>query len=91
MDNKTAQQKLAASLGRDVKEISSLIDSFAAILREHLCDMDSVALPGFGEFKPVKEDEHVTTDPITGKQMLIPPTITVNFSPSSILKRKIKE
>lgn len=91
MDNKAAVNALAKSLGRDSKDISALIEGLAATMRDNLADMNTIALPGFGEFEPVKEDERIITDLSTGKEMLMPPNITVKFNPSAILRRKISE
>lgn len=91
MENKAIIHSLAAAMGRDTKDISALLESLGAVIKEHLCDMETIAIPGFGEFEPVKEDEHIETDTSTGERMLIPPAISVRFNPSSLLKRKIKE
>lgn len=91
MDDKTITGSLAASLGRDTADVTALLDSLAAAMKERLCDMDTIAIPGFGEFEPVKDDEKIVADPESGRNMLMPPSITVRFNPSSLLKRKIKE
>lgn len=91
MDNKAIINSLSAAMGRDSKDITSLLDSLSAVIKERLSDMDTIAIPGFGEFEPVKEDERIDTDPTTGQKMLIPPAINIRFNPSSLLKRKIKE
>ena len=48
-----------------------------------------VAIPGFGEFVPVKDDERIELDKESGKRMLLPPMVRLTFEPSSILKSKI--
>lgn len=91
MENKALLHALSTAMGRDIKDISALLDSLGAVIKERLCDMDTIAVPGFGEFEPLKEDEHIGTDALTGARMLMPPSISVKFTPSSLLKRKIKE
>lgn len=91
MEHKALVHSLATAMGRDTKDISALLESLDAVIKERLSDMDTIAIPGFGEFEPVKEDEHIETDTATGERMLIPPAISVRFNPSSLLKRKIKE
>ena len=39
--------------------------------------------------KPAKEDEKVSTDLSTGKKILLPPQITLNFEPSIVLRKKV--
>lgn len=53
--------------------------------------MDSIAIPGFGTFEPVKEDERIQNDLSTGKRLLLPPEITVQFKSSALLRRKISD
>ncbi len=91
MDHKAVTGQLAKILGRDSKDITALIDGLATTMRDNLCDMNTVALPGFGEFIPEKEDEHIQNDLSTGQQILIPPSINIKFSPSAILKRKFND
>ncbi len=91
MDHKAVTGHLAKALVREPKDIMALMDGLAATMRDNLCDMNTVALPGFGEFIPVKEDEHIQNDLSTGQQILVPPSINVKFSPSALLKRKIND
>lgn len=91
MDTKMLTDSVAKQLGRDPKDISSLLTGLTTVLREKLCDMDTVAIPGFGDFVPVKHLEEVRPDLSTGKLILLPPSITVEFNPSSLLKRKLTE
>ncbi len=91
MDTKSLLNSLSASLGRDSKDLSALLEGLTAVMKECLSDMDTIALPGFGQFEPVKEDERVATDEESGRRMLLPPAIHVRFSPSALLRRKIKE
>lgn len=91
MEHKALLHSLSAAIGRDTKDTAALLESLSAVIKERLSDMDTIAIPGFGEFEPVKEDEHIVTDQATGERMLIPPSISVRFNPSSLLKRKIKE
>jgi nucleoid DNA-binding protein len=46
-------------------------------------------LPSFGSFSTVKHDESIITDISTGKHMLMPPCIEVEFTPSNILNKHI--
>ena len=89
MDNKTIINNLSKKLDREPKEISALIDGLAAIIKEKCGNLSEIAIPGFGAFVPTKEDEKVITDLSTGKKILLPPQITLNFEPSIVLRKKV--
>ena len=91
MDKKAIISFLAKQLSRDNKDISLLLDGFISALKENLSDLNIVAIPGFGEFVPEKQEEQIKTDSNTGKQMLLPPQITVSFKTSVALRKKIIE
>ncbi len=91
MDNKTIVSTLSHKLGRDTKDINILIEGLATIIKEQCGNMNAIAIPGFGTFEPIKEDERITTDLSTGKRLLLPPEITLNFSASAILRKKMTE
>ena len=91
MDNNAVVNELSKSMGRDAKDIAALLDGITAIMREKLSAMDSIAIPGFGTFEPVKEDERIQNDISTVKRLLLPPEITVQFKSSALLRRKISD
>lgn len=91
MDEKTFISRLAKTTGRDPKEIKSLTEALGKVITGCLCEGDSVALPGFGEFSALKEEEKIVTDDSTGAAVMLPPRIGVTFAASSMLKRKIAE
>lgn len=89
MDNKTVAATLSRKLGRDTKDINSLLEGLGAIIKEKCSNMDAVAIPGFGTFEPVKIDEYVETDPTTGHRMLYPPKIELKFKAGSMLRKRL--
>lgn len=91
MDNNAVIESIAEKLQRDKKDVNALMEGFVTAVQEYLCDMDTVQLPGFGTFSATKEDEQIVTDLSTGKRLLLPPAITIQFSPSALLKRKISD
>ncbi len=91
MDNKSLVNSVAKTLNREPKDISALLKGLTTVMTEHLCEMNTVAIPGFGEFEPIKHEEEIQPDLSTGKLMLLPPTITIEFNPSSLLKRKLND
>lgn len=88
MDNKTFNSNLAKHLGRSSEDTAMLTDGLAKILIEAGSDLDSVAVPGFGTFTAVKEDEKIIIDEQSGRRTLIPPCISMRFQPSVVLRKK---
>ncbi len=91
MDNKGIVNALSKKLARDPKDITALIEGLSASFRERCGNMDTIAIPGFGTFEPIKEDERISVDLSTGKRLLLPPQITLSFQTSAILRKKLNE
>ncbi len=89
MDNKQFTSRLAEKLGADPKYAECLLNAFANVLRERAANLDSIALPGFGNFVSAKENEKIVTDPATGKRTLLPPQIKIEFVASAMLKKQV--
>lgn len=85
----TFASRLAEAMGMTQKDTSKLIESLAATMRNTLCDGETIAIPGFGEFTAVKTDEHVDTL-ADGRRMLMPPSIKIEFTPASALKKRLQ-
>ena len=82
---------LSKKMGREPNDIIALIDGLSAIIKDKCGALDSIAIPGFGTFIPLKENEKITTDLSTGKRMLLPPQISLQFQPSTILRKKLTD
>lgn len=91
MDNKGFIDELSKRIGRNSQDVSVLIGGFSTLLKEKCANQESVAIPGFGTFVPVKQMEYVKTIQDTGKRMLFPPRIDLHFEASTKLKSKLKE
>lgn len=63
----------------------ALIQNLIACFKEE----DTVAIPGFGSLVAEKKNERLATDPATGKRMLYPPSIRLEYQPSVLLRKKI--
>ncbi|MDE7116625.1 MAG: HU family DNA-binding protein [Muribaculaceae bacterium] len=90
MDNRTFIDKIAERTGRTREEISDLTESLRVIVAEAIKDGDIVAIPSVGTFETKLRGDRITIHPASGKKMLIPPKLTINFKPSSLLKQKIR-
>lgn len=89
MDAKNFNNRLAGSLNMTPRQTSGLTEALAEIFQEAARTLTSVAVPSFGTFVPVKRDEEVVTDRSTGRRMLLPPQITVEFQPAAMLRKKL--
>lgn len=87
MNNQSFKANLSQRLGSDIKTASGMADALTELLRNHLAQLDTIAIPGFGTFVPTKTDEYVATDSASGKRTLMPPSISINFRAGSRLKK----
>lgn len=90
MDYKSFKKRLSEVTARSEADVDALVDALAVVIREAATDLDSVAVPTFGTFVPVKHNEEVVTDLSTGKRMLVPPEITLEFQPGAMLRKKLR-
>lgn len=89
MNNKQLIKELSKRLNRDEKDVNSLFNGFTNVLKVSLSNLDIIAIPGFGEFEALRKEEYISVDDATGKKVLYPPCIEVNFNASSLLKKKM--
>ncbi|MCD8388011.1 MAG: HU family DNA-binding protein [Bacteroidales bacterium] len=90
MDNKTICARVAKEIGQEPAQAARLIDTFAKVMRERISNLDSIAIPGFGNFVALKLPERVQSESSTGKRTLLPPQIKVEFVASAMLKKQLE-
>lgn len=88
MDSNSFIGRLSMQTGLPAEEISEKLGAMAEILKSYCRDMDAVAVPGFGTFTPIKHDESIQTDS-EGKRFLTPPSISVTFKSSVVLRKSL--
>ncbi len=91
MDSRSFNSHLAAAAGISAREAAILTDHLSSTLRQALSELDNVAIPGFGTFHALKTDEHIETDPERRVSMLMPPTINVEFTPGTQLRKTAEQ
>ncbi len=91
MDNKTLIDTLSKRLDISREAVTTLIDGLAEVVGECGAQLDTVSVQGFGSFEPKKRLERVALHPASGKRLLIPPKIVLNFKPSVSLKQKVRK
>ena len=78
MDYKTLTDKLCERLGLTPETVASLTEAMTGAIGECGMNLDSVAIPSFGTFEPS-----------SGKKLMVPPKIVMNFRASQILKQRV--
>ncbi len=89
MDNKQFVDAITRQLGQTDKQTQQFIDAFTKIVCEQSAELNSIAIPSFGTFQAIKENEHVVRDLSTGQRLLVPPSITLKFTAATALNKKI--
>lgn len=79
MEHKQLRKILSERTSRPESEVDALIEGLSVVLRQSGSELDTVAVPTFGSFVPVRHKEEIVNDLSTGKRMLLPPEITVDF------------
>lgn len=88
MNNQTFISKLGERMGMSARNTQIAVNAVVAELTELLCDGHAVSVHGFGHFDVKKKTERVMTMPGTGKRLLVPPKLNVNFKPAQQLKER---
>ncbi len=91
MDSKTFTTRLAKATGLDHHSVGALTSALVDSIADAGAALDSVAIPGFGTFQSVKTDEHIAVDPESGRRLLMPPAIVLQFQPSVVLRKKLRK
>lgn len=91
MNNKGFIAALSEKMNLNQKETQTLANKLVDGMVNFMDEGNDVVVSGFGSFEVKKKNERVITNPSTGKRMLVPPKLTVNFKLSKSLKDKTKE
>lgn len=66
-----------------------MVAEFTECLVGALESDNEVIVAGLGSFEIKKKNERIIVNPTTGKKMLVPPKLAINFKMSNTLKNKI--
>lgn len=88
---KSLIQHLSQSLGEDPHRVNQMLESFANVIRNSATSLSAVAIPSFGTFEAVKYDEEIVNDRVTGKRLLLPPQVVVEFHPAAMLRKRLNK
>ncbi len=90
MENKSFLAAVAQRSAIDNAMAGKLTEALSAIISDSAAIDRRVAIPGFGTFAGVKRDEEIVENPSSGGMLLMPPSLRLEFFPSSALKRSMK-
>ncbi len=91
LDNKQFLNVIASRLNIETSTAQKLMEGFVEVIADGCGDLDRVALPSLGSFTGIKRDETVVKDLTTGRRLLLPPAIEIEFIPGGRLKNGISE
>lgn len=90
MTNKEFIAQLAEKAEMSASETQKLVRTAFNAITDELEEGESVTYNGLGTFEVRKRLERIMKNPTTGKRMLVPPKLVVNFKPYSALKEILK-
>lgn len=90
MNNKEFIIELARKTGYTQEDTRKLVRTFVDELGKCFEKGEPVMIPGFGTFDVKKRLERTMVNPSTGKRMLVPPKLVLNFKPVASIKEKLK-
>ena len=90
MNNKDFITLLGQKTGYTQADTQRLVDSVITEMTTRFDDGSSVSIPSFGLFEVKKRMERVAVNPSTGRKMLVPPRLVLNFRPVAAVKDVLK-
>ena len=90
MTNKELVAELSDQLGWTQVKVSEVLAQTVEQLNFKLAENATITIPNFGSFQTRKRAERISVNPQTQQRFLVPPKISVNFKPATVLKEKYK-
>lgn len=90
MDYKLFRRCLAENIDRPVADVDALTKGLAAVFRQCMAEVDTVAVPTFGTFSAAVQPDSLSTDLSTGKSILLPPEVKIEFTPGAMLLKRLR-
>ena len=90
MTSKELVAELSEQLGWTQVKVSEVLAQTVEQLNSKLAENATITIPNFGSFQTRKRAERISVNPQTQQRFLVPPKISVNFKPATVLKEKYK-
>ena len=91
MQHKELVEKLSKSLDRNKSDINKLLEALSNVIIERCSELDSISVPRFGTIEAVKHNETIKKDEESGKRTLLPPRVEMQFTTSTVLKKRLDQ
>ena len=88
-DSKTLNHRIAVAIGESPRMVSAMLEAFERAIVESSESLSTIAIPSFGSFVTIKQDEEIRKDLSSGKNMIYPPQISLEFRPATSLRKKV--
>lgn len=90
MNNKEFITELSRRVGYTQENTQNVVRSVIEALGMSFDEGEDVYISGFGTFEIKKRMERVVINPSSGKRMMVPPKLVLNFRPVASIKEKLK-
>lgn len=90
MNHKELITCLANRLQRPQADVEALLQATVQGMTQHFTKNDLIAIQGFGVFEVRKKQDRIFTNPASGKQMIVPPKLSLVFKSGNTYKDKLK-
>lgn len=90
MTNEEFITELSERLDWTQLKVKEVLAQTVEHLNSNLAGNIIIDIPNFGVFQTKKKSEKISVDAQTQERFLVPPKISVNFKPASMLKEKYK-
>lgn len=91
MNNKQLIATLADRMQITHKEAGYLLQTYVEELIAQFRTDTQVNFVGIGTFEVKAKAQRIMQNPGTGQRMLVPPKLSLNFTPSATIKKQIKK
>ncbi|MDD2243835.1 MAG: HU family DNA-binding protein [Dysgonamonadaceae bacterium] len=81
--------KLAERLDWDHAKATEVLESMVTVMNEQLVNNIQISIDGVGVFETLKNEEHISLDPITQARYLVPPEVVAVFIPDIMLNNRL--
>ena len=91
MNNKEFIKELSTRTRFTQNGAQKLVRTIISFMGNCFEEGETVTLQGFGTFEVKKRQERTMVNPSSGKTMLVPPKLVLNFRPTSTIKEILKQ
>lgn len=91
MNNKEFITELSQRCGYTQEMTQNIVRTLVEAIADKFDEGEEVNIPSFGTFEIKKRLERILVNPSTGKRMMVPPKLVLNFRPVQAVKEELKK